>query len=782
MNSLFYEGLYKHTKNGDKWYAGFKWNMGEHYNMNNILGANDLKVKLFGELQNDKHTNIRHWNSITDRAYLKLTYGGNTLAELQSSYDDPDTTLVSKESEYITLKKAAITKEFEISMGSMDCECGSSGVSSVALVIVDDTAPVANKVTIAGTGDKKALAKGDELQIEVEFNEAIRFANGSAAAYDLYLDIGDKDGRLSDQKLKATLTKLDSKALTFTYTVPEGDSIVDADGNPIKGDFYIYGISERKVQKSLFREISDQSKFPLKIYGGYRNNNYETISTYYDTGLGITDLQYSSISHTTSCITDIAGNAVGNISHYFDKASDRIRIDSTPPHIERIEFTKEDGSVLEIPLGKNGELSRKDVYKGVGEKLYLKAMFNEPVKGSGDITATLNIKKDQDNYTVKGELGNEGISSYIKFDPIIITEGMMADMTADNSPEPIKITKISFDQNGYSDLVGTVLPPNYDVEDPPVQRLFVDSVAPEITGFSFTADDDGQYLRITYNDQDEVSGTMGIEGSFAWVGKGGDKYPIQYSVSSSSDKPEGFMGGDYYPEDIEPVFHNIPQMNALTYLHLKLPEGSYHDIYESKIIINVSDWAGNTSSKAFELTNYTSDRTAPEVTLHKDAVAVSYSDDKATLKVPVTASDPGGIDSIIYEWMVNGVPSEEGSYDEEVRGNSSDIIFKQPIEPNQTHQISLKFTVKDKRGNESAELSYEYSYTPLLFLSSSPCVKTIFTFTLCLTSNPRVWPLYFSFSFASSAQKFPGPHFSASSSRSGSSPKPVTRVTLRSPK
>lgn len=106
--------------------------------------------------------------------------------------------------------------------GSKSCKCpGDASVTKPVITFMDTNAPSITSVTGL---DNKILKAGDEVNLEVKFDEPIRFADDSAAHDDLYVNLAIS-GVSSDNYLKAMLTKLDTDTLYFTYTVPNDDNI-----------------------------------------------------------------------------------------------------------------------------------------------------------------------------------------------------------------------------------------------------------------------------------------------------------------------------------------------------------------------------------------------------------------------------------------------------------------------------------------------------------------------------------------------------------------------------
>ena len=101
--------------------------------------------------------------------------------------------------------------------GNKSCKCqGDASLTKPVITYMDNNAP--SIVSVTGI-DNRILKAGDVVNLEVKFDEPIRFADDSAAHDDLYVGLAI-EGLSSDNYPKAMLTKLENDTLYFSYTVP----------------------------------------------------------------------------------------------------------------------------------------------------------------------------------------------------------------------------------------------------------------------------------------------------------------------------------------------------------------------------------------------------------------------------------------------------------------------------------------------------------------------------------------------------------------------------------
>ncbi len=690
-----YETLNIHSEN-KAWEVEAKWYAGDLANY--ILRYNDLTFKLYAELQSDEHSHpTNHWDKKTDRAYLKLWADNKVLLELNSDGSvtkATDEELRPKESGYAVLKKGSSLGNLWLTAGSMDCECGSSAVSRVSVAIIDETVPVVTSVEITGQDGKKTLKEGETGTVKIRFNEPIRFAYGSNYSFPIYLSLADGQGRQLDKTLPAYLnTPADVGGifdLTFTFTMP-----ADLDQ-----DCYISGLAAS--QPDLFKKTS------LKIYQGYSaSDGYSSLVSYTSTGLSIEEQLNRGVSFATSVITDLAGNSLESLSYFISNPAERIRLDKTPPKIDRIDFVNEAG----LPLAHEGELDRSAVYAGIGRELSLQATFDEKVIGSGTTTATLNINKDGNPVTISGSLEqSDSGKSYLKFEPFTITGDMV--MADGHNGEQIKILGFAF-HSSYQDVVSNK-PISGNQSVFPVQEIYLDNISPEVTEIgspSYTGDRKSLLLYFNITDSGaKPSGVMlGEKGSLAWEGEGGT-CSFQYAVTTSSTVPEkGWRTGTYHAIEEAEKWKPFTQFNGPSYLHIKLNEIDDANIYDSKIILRVKDWAGNEAERTVELTGYATDVTPPEISVADESLV--YKNGDPMLQVPVTVRDASGFNSIAYQWTVNDDKAAIQTVTFEPNSSSFSFLASSPTITEAVYNtLYLQINAVDMRDNEANPYSKTYEF------------------------------------------------------------------------
>ena len=319
--------------------------------------------------------------------------------------------------------------------GNRSCACpGDASITKPVISFMDNNAP--SIVSITGI-DNKILKSGETVNIEVKFDEPIRFADDSAAHDDLYVNLAIS-GISSDRYPKAMLKKLDIDTLYFSYTVPSNDNNLEQT---------ITGVDFSPLMKEcdLVVVFEDES-FVLSTSGLNNSDN-----------IGYT--------RAASYITDIAGNGMRESDRMYNVTE--TYIDTKAPTLTKISTSvNANNTKIKEMLGST-DTDNSDIYLGVGDSISYGLTFSEVLNiAEGEYagsTATTNIvDKNGNPVTLTSKtlskiptddnaygLGpSKGNVTYIDFDTLTIEEGM----TCSDADGIIRIINVSFSEavNDYT--------------------------------------------------------------------------------------------------------------------------------------------------------------------------------------------------------------------------------------------------------------------------------------------------------------------------------------------
>lgn len=647
-----------------------------------MMTDKNLYVKMSAEFQNYTHTHT-FWKGIVPKQvevhnFLSgtLSIGGNTTVPISgldgvglSNYRDGDDDAYyplnysSDDGGGITFTKANI----EYTDGKT-CSCSGARANHLLVTFRDDRAPKISNVEYSSdgssfggrfnTGMKKQLGGGDTLYIKLTFDEPIRFSDDSEDGKS-NLNLGLKmQGKDVQDNMRAMLYKLDTNALYFKYTVPDG---LDLDADIVSLDASSLYDSNKKLElKQLERlsysfSISDSKLNELKIKDSYGFN-------------------------TTDCyITDLAGNAweETEISNAF------LHIDTKAPTVESINWGLNlNNADVKEALGSSNEGDNSDKYLGVGDSINMTIAMSEPLDMELDRTqegyhrldwqyakATTNIKdKNGDYVNLKSRYFTPSYqnkhrlqSTVFVMQGLTIEDGMYVEKTEDNPTGEVRVTKFDLSEGtthigkDITDMRGNPLnAENVPIDtgagsNPPMVMTTPPTVTAVENSYEQTADGFRQAVAIA---DEGGTGVAGTYGSFT-LNHSGDEgvYRYLWATSASVNASDLTWQTGVTGEAQRFIQHET------TYFHIKQnPEEDYVNLDSCVLTVNAKDFAGNIGSGSVDSNTITwyVDNLSPTVAaggvtrvLNKDQGGTAYS---GTLSVDVTLRDSHGISGWQYGW------------------------------------------------------------------------------------------------------------------------------------
>ena len=574
--------------------------------------------------------------------------------------------------------------------GNKSCKCaGDASLTKPVITYMDNNAP--SIVSVTGI-DKRILKAGDVVNLEVKFDEPIRFADDSAAHDDLYVGLAI-EGLSSDNYPKAMLTKLDNDTLYFSYTVPAngeatGKTITSVDFSPL-------------MQECDLKVVFEGESFTLSTDG--LSNSSE---------IGYT--------RATSYITDIAGNGMRESDRTYNVTESYI--DTKAPTLSKISATvTANNADIKAMTGSN-DADNSDTHLGVGDSVDFGLSFSEVLDlAEGEytgLTATTNLQtQDGDTVTLtstellktavgqggEGQGPSKGNVTYITLGTLTMEEGM----TCTDEDGVIRITGIQFNET-VSDLAGNTLSVSADdVSNKNTAKIYLDVTKPKITAEMTQSDD--VYLVVPYEDgsgfyvpfaiEDDASGTNGLEGSFKWR-KGSDFYSstvFDYAVTTSTEEPtewtRALMNNGYC---------KFTQVEGTQYLHIKQVDHTTYEVLGTELDFQAQDYAGNESAATFAI-NALWDNTYPTVELGE--VTRELTETGGKLTVQVNLEEATALNEAYYLWTnTDAEPDDESAgwvlAENVLDQTSATITITENVETGEDFNQYLWVKVSDKNGNE----------------------------------------------------------------------------------
>lgn len=574
--------------------------------------------------------------------------------------------------------------------GNKSCKCqGDASLTKPVITYMDNNAP--SIVSVTGI-DNRILKAGDVVNLEVKFDEPIRFADDSAAHDDLYVGLAI-EGLSSDNYPKAMLTKLENDTLYFSYTVPTNSeatekTITSVDFSPL-------------MKECDLKVVFEDKSFTLSTDGLSLSN----------------DIGYT---RATSYITDIAGNGMRESDRTYNVTESYI--DTKAPALSKISATVTANNANIKAMTGSNDADNSDTHLGVGDSVDFGLSFSEVLDlAEGEytgLTATTNLQtQDGDTVTLtstellktavgqggEGQGPSKGNVTYISLEKLTMEEGM----TCEDPDGVIRITGIQFNET-VSDLAGNTLSVSADdVSNKNTATLYLDVTKPKITAEMTQSDDvylvvpyeDGSGFYVPFTIEDDGSGTNGLNGYFRWR-KGTDTYSFMafdYAVTSSTDEPEewtrALMNNGYC---------KFTQVEGTQYLHIKQVDDVTYEVLDTELDFQVMDYAGNESTATFAI-DALWDNTYPTAELGE--VTRELTDTGGELTVKVNLKEATALNEARYLWTdsdqepaaedIDQVPAEDI-----LDQTSATITITENVKTGEDFNKYLWVKVSDKNGNE----------------------------------------------------------------------------------
>ena len=551
-------------------------------------------------------------------------------------------------------------------------------ISDTKMRLRDNAAPFLNKITLKKNNSEvygNAYIKStDVLDILLEFNEDIRFADNAASDHGLKLRLSFVDSSNgtsdSDSWIEARLISLAGQTMTFRFDK------TSSSGKTLPDEFYIDGIAAA-AQTGWY---SDSEDFPLSLIDAAGN----TVVTG---------------SSCCGIITDLAGNPFEkfNVTRFEDKA--RAYFDNLDPSIFKTTIWTTNLSQEEASSGLNpNETDPDKLFLKAGDKVSFEVIFSEELSSEYkgwqvghklkdkygnelDPIATLNVKNGgnyvtlstKDIYTVDSKTVAVDAASraltVIEYEPLIITDGM----TLDGSY--IKITGIN-DLAKLCDLSLNDLALS-SIPVPPYQQM-IDITAPEIT-LGATVDDplDIDVFTVPIKIVDTQSGTAGRDFQFKLSNNGeksdylwtvdGNETVIRREADGSTADTTGWTSASAKNSGWISV---MPPIGASQmYLHVKivdpktwdyalsevagLSSGTKKTATSGSIEVKASDIKNNGSSEHTSFTHAVGQNSETVISIGSAVYTTGH------VSIPVTVTNPIGLQNkIVWGYSENAMVNE----------------------------------------------------------------------------------------------------------------------------
>ena len=261
------------------------------------------------------------------------------------------------------------------------CMCDGHYIDKPVVAFRDQWEPVVEEIWINGVnpyGKTFVFKKGDTIDIEIKYDEPIRFADDSPIGKeDLYVKLaidGIIEGKEESIHPRAKLVKLENDSLYFTYTVPQDYNstytISKIDISPLMG---------KNIPLKHVGPVAQYSKVTDPIFG----KEYDVVSGWVDGSFDVrvpNDVKGNALGFTeSSCyITDLAGNPLKNevISCTFYIDTQDLAITDITPYFETI------GHDVKAMLGKTDPtasdyLDNSDTHMGRNSYFWFDITFNK---------------------------------------------------------------------------------------------------------------------------------------------------------------------------------------------------------------------------------------------------------------------------------------------------------------------------------------------------------------------------------------------------------------------
>lgn len=716
------------------------------------LKKGDLHVCFAANLTNDRHWNAqRHLSNKTAYPVTWLrTYQDTELIEHTTKDYGRDGTWTMGKNQFVPIPARSYQERLWFRAFAQVCTCGSSKVSNISIMLADVAGPAVKSIYTSGERGGVVLERltefkaGDTVRIHLKFDEPIRLGTDVAMPLETAPKLKLQLKRVADNMIEtgfsaeASLISLVGDTLTFEYVVPADIAI----------EHYVDSIQPYSNQSSW---ITSTDTFDVKLFGK-------------KSGSQATYINYS--YKTTSLVVDLAGNPV-NIGCSVLTLERPLLLDSIPPRV-----TKVDASLGYAP-SPTGDLSRRDVFAGIGDSINITADFSEPIYAFrlSDNTPIELTSSNIDSYNLKAELnlttdgqplivqakevralwdGKKSVDNVHFWMPQVIAEDT-APLIYNDHDLPIGINRIYLDKAGYllTDALGNPYDDTRELINTslgarlmPDRQLWLDVTSPSITTsivggepFRYEIEDlSAFYIPLQIADkvghgEEYMSLTNGCTGRFGWIPGFGSSlnYSFEYAITGSAAKPsdsaykQGSMG-NYLP---------FPQLDGGNYIHIRLLDGAEFSDIGSNLYIFAYDNANNQAFEYFPI-EFNLDRVAPRII--QGNVTKKYEGGVGRLQTNILIEDHSTNLNIQYQW--SDLDAEPGGVWSTVPRDGYDTIgdglkyhafkLEQIVEVGTSFTGTLHIRVADERSNMgSASFNHEYNLilpTPDIEFATNPSV------------------------------------------------------------
>ena len=576
--------------------------------------------------------------------------------------------------------------------GNQSCRCqGDASVTKPVITYMDNVAP--SIVSVSGI-DNRILKAGDTVNLEVKFDEPIRFADDSAAHDDLYVYLRI-DGISDDRYPKAMLKKLENDTLYFTYTVTS--DMAD---------------TERTISAVDFSPLMKECDLVVV----FENGNFKLSTS------GLNNTSNIGYTRATSYITDIAGNGMRESNRMYSVTE--AYIDTKAPSLTKISASANTNNAEVKEILGSSEADNSDIYLGAGDSVEYGLVFSEVLDiAEGDydgLTAQTNLLDGEGNPVVLTSktvsraptddkaygLGpSKGNVTYINLNRLMIAEGM----TCTDSDGVIRIKSVSFDQTVYDLAENAMAATVSGIDSLNKQTFYVDTDRPEITtslgqtedGYAVVPYEDNSGFYFPFEIKDYLSGTNGLKGSFKWnIGEEsiyGSRY--YYAVTSSADVPSESEWKTGYKN----ITYSFIQVEGTQYLHIKQVDRETYELMGTSLSFTAADYAGNkTDSSAVFPIDVVWDNTYPVASLGE--VTKELGGAGGTLTVNVNLTESTALQDAYYLWTDTDEEPALSDVNNAFAGveneTSVTVTITEDIASGEDFNKYLWVKVSDKNGNE----------------------------------------------------------------------------------
>ncbi|HBK85804.1 MAG TPA: hypothetical protein DDZ53_07230, partial [Firmicutes bacterium] len=357
------------------------------------VNKGDVQVCLMAALTNDKHKNlVQHPKTLT--AYPSVSVGPHhnpQLIDYNTSQYENDITVNVGRHEFKSIDNPRLLFRAKANV----CTCGSSKVSNIAMMLADVQGPSVNSIytTRLDGGIMQPCTEfraGDDLYINLKFNENIRFAD-EQSIQDSLPKLTFRVKRITDCDeetgihAEASLVSLNKDTLTFKYAVPAEYTL---GGQQVPANYYIFAVESYSEQDSWVRSTKE---FSLQLPGFGANAKYPDV------------VLSEKLNMSTSIIVDLAGNPI-DVRSSKTTLDQPAYMDNVAPTVGQVDIVRTHDANPVVGASPEDGRARSELFTGIGDQLGFFVHFNEEMallqQSDGSCLRPTNTSRD----TASGEL------------------------------------------------------------------------------------------------------------------------------------------------------------------------------------------------------------------------------------------------------------------------------------------------------------------------------------------------------------------------------------------